>query len=396
MGKAINLRKRVSSYFLNKDLGEKTRALVSQIEKIKTISVNSEVESFLLEERLIKKYTPRYNINLKDGKSYPLLKITVKEKYPAVVVIRKKDDLKSLYFGPYTSASSLRTVLKLLRKIFPYQSVVNHSNRLCLYYHLGLCPCPSVTKDENYKKTIKHIVKFLNGNTKQLVKDLGKERKDYSKSEDFENAAIIQKKIDAINLITSPFYKPFEYENNPNFKSDIRQAELNSLIEILNNNGLFVKKLDKIECYDISNISGTNSTASMVVLTNGEKDTSSYRRFKIRRFYNNKPNDFAMMQEVLERRLKHLEWQMPNLIVVDGGKGQVSSAKEVLDKLESDIPLIGLAKRDEIIITSNLEEIKLPKDSKALLTIMRIRDEAHRFAITYHKKLRSKSMISSS
>lgn len=393
MGKAINLKKRVSSYFLNKDLGEKTKALVSQIKKIKTISVNSEVESFLLEERLIKKYTPKYNISLKDGKSYPFLKITINEKYPTLIVVRKNDDPKALYFGPYTSANSLKTVLKLLRKIFPYQSVVNHANKLCLYYHLGLCPCPQVTKDENYKKTIKHIIKFLNGNTKLLINDLNKERDNYSKQEDFENASLIQKKINAITLITSPFYRPFEYENNPNFKSDVRQSELNSLVEILNNNGVAVQKLDRIECYDISNISGTNSTASMVVLTNGEKDTQSYRRFKIKKFYNNKPNDFAMMQEVLERRLKHLEWPMPDLIVVDGGKGQVSSAKKILDEISSNISLIGLAKREETIITSNLEEIKLPKDSKALLTIIRIRDEAHRFAITYHKKLRSKSIF---
>ena len=390
MGKAINLRKRVSSYFANKDLGEKTKALVAQIAKIKTISVQSEVEAFLLEERLVKKYNPHFNIALKDDKSYPLIKITVKQKYPAVLIVRKKDDAKALYFGPYTSATSLRTVLKLLRKIFPYKSVENHSKRVCLYNHLGLCPCPEATNDLGYKNTVKYIINFLNGNTKKVIKDLEKERESNSKTLDFENASKIQRKIDAIHLITSPFYKPFVYEENPNFRSDLLEQQLNSLIEILNKNNVKVKKLERIECYDISNISGKNATGSMVVLKNGEKDTDSYRRFKIKGFYNNKANDFAMHQELIRRRLGHSEWPMPDLIVTDGGKGQVSSVLKVLNELNIDIPLVGLAKREETIVTSNLLEIKLPKDSKALLLIIKIRDEAHRFAITYHKKLRSK------
>ena len=176
---------------------------------------------------------------------------------------------------------------------------------------------------------------------------------------------------------------------NPNFKEDILQQSLDSLIEILNTNGVSVKNLERIECFDISNISGKNATASMVVLKRGEKDSNSYRRFKIRGFFNGKPNDFAMMSEVLKRRFNHKEWPSPDLLVVDGGKGQVSTASKVLEELNLQIPLIGLAKRDEMIIKSSLSEINLPKDSKALLMIMKIRDEAHRFAITYHKKLRS-------
>ncbi len=300
------------------------------------------------------------------------------------------DDSKALYFGPFTSATSLRTVLKLLRKIFPYKSVINHGNRICLYNHLGLCPCPEVTNDINYTKTIKHIIDFMNGKSKNVIKDLEKERERLSKNEDFEEARKFQVKIDAIKLITSPFYKPFEYEENPNLKDDVIFSQLNSLIEILNTNGVGVKKLDRIECYDISNTQGTNPTASMVVLTNGNIDKSQYRRFKIKSDFNNLPNDFGMIKEVIERRL-HNSWQLPDLFLIDGGKGQVSSAKEILDKLQVNIPVIGLAKREETIITSDLQEIKLPKDSKALLMIMKIRDEAHRFAITYHKKLRSKA-----
>jgi excinuclease ABC subunit C len=332
-------------------------------------------------------------MRLIDDKRYPSLKITVKDKYPKVLFIRKPENDKALYFGPYTSATALRTVLKLLRRIFPYQAVVNHPNKLCLYYHLGLCPCPTITKDEHYQKNIKHIIDFLDGNKNLLIKDLEKERNQASRNEDFENAQKIQKQIDSVTLITSSFYKPFEYEENPNLRSDIVAFDLQSLKDILIENGVVVSDLDRIECYDISNTSGLNATGSMVVFANGEKDSSSYRRFKIKKDYHNKPNDFAMMQEVLQRRLAHKDWPKPSLIIVDGGKGQVSSVKEIFNQMSLEIPLIGLAKRDETIITNDLREIKLPKNSHALQLIMRLRDEAHRFAITYHKKLRSKQFI---
>ena len=394
MGKAINLKKRVSSYFKTKNLGERTKALVSHIKKIKTVEVGSELESFLLEERLIKKLKPKYNIKLTDGKSYPLIKISVKNKYPSVLVVRKEEKDKSIYFGPYTSANSVRTVLKIVRRIFPYQSVLNHSNKKCFYFHLGLCPCPLATGDTTYKKTIKHIIEFMNGNSLKLLKELEKERDSLSKSEEYEKAKKIQTKIDAIKLVTSSFYKPFEYEENPNLRADVVSEKLQSLKKILTENNVMVKDLNRIECFDISNTSGINATGSMVVFTNGEKDSSSYRRFKIKKDYKNKPNDFAMMQEVLERRLKRKDWLFPSLLIIDGGKGQVSSVGEVLNKLSLNVPLIGLAKKEETIITSDLKEIKLKKDSKELLLLMQIRDEAHRFAISYHKKLRSKFIFS--
>ena len=394
VGKAKNLKNRVSSYFSSKDLGEKTRILVSQIHQIKTIEVSSEIESFLLEEKLIKQYLPKYNIKLIDGKRFPSIKITIKDKYPKILLVRKQDDQKALYFGPYISTQSLRMVLKMLRRIFPYVNANNHPNKLCLYYHLGLCPCPNVTNDKNYRKTISHIVDFLNGESKKVIKDLEKERNEFSKNENYEEAKNVQKQIDAVALITSHVYKPFEYELNPNLRSDVIAEQLLSLKQILNTNDVYVSDLNRIECYDISNTSGLNATGSLVVITNGEKDTSSYRRFKIRRDYKNKPNDFAMLQEVLQRRLKHKNWPYPSLLVVDGGKGQVSSAKEILDMLNLKIPLIGLAKREETIITDNLKEIVLSRDTKALLLIMKIRDEAHRFAITYHRKLRSELIFS--
>ncbi len=390
VGKALNLRKRVSSYFSSKELGQKTKNLVSDIASIKVVGVSSEIEAFLLEERLIKKYKPKYNIKLLDGKSFLGLKITIKDEYPKVLLVRKEGDKTSLYFGPFTSAKSLRTVYKLLRRIFPFQAVTNHPDKYCLYHHLGLCPCPTVTKDKNYKRNIKHIIDFLNGDTAGVVRELENERDNYSKQDDFENAQKIQEKINSIKLITSPVYKPLEYELNPNLRIDIISEELDSLKNILIQNDVHPKNLERIECYDISTFQGKSSTASMVVFANGEKDSSSYRRFRIKEDYGGLPNDFAMLSEVLERRLKRTDWKMPSLIIVDGGKGQVSSAQAVLKSLNLDIPLIGLAKKEEIIITSELREVKLPHTDKSLHLLMRIRDEAHRFAINYHRKLRSK------
>jgi excinuclease ABC subunit C len=188
-----------------------------------------------------------------------------------------------------------------------------------------------------------------------------------------------------------------EYDVNPNLRIDIREKEMQELTQILNNNGMNLKSLSRIECYDISNLQGTNATGSMVVFIHGEKEGSQYRKFKIKK--DGKPDDYEMMKEVLKRRFKHKEWDFPNLIIVDGGKGQVSTAQQILQEYNLNIPLIGLAKREETIVIpkfsiSSFEEVLLPKNSLSLHLIMRIRDEAHRFAITYHKKLRSRAIFS--
>lgn len=370
---------------------------MAQIAQIRTIIANSEIEAFLLESKYIKKYKPKYNIKLTDDKAYPMVKIIVRDHCPRVLVVRRVDDGRSVYFGPFPNgALALRTVLKTIRRIFPYVSVPNHAKRICLYYHLGLCPCPPVFNSpefkKEYKNDIKHIADFLNGNTKKIIKDLKKERNILSKNEQFEKANKLQNKISAIELITGPFYKNnLDLDINPNLPEDLREKEMKDLINILNKNNIPVKSSGRIECYDISNISGTNATGSMVVFINGKKDGNWYRKFKIKTL--NTPNDFAMMEEVLRRRLKHAEWPYPDLLIVDGGKGQVSTTVKVLNNLEIKLPIIGLAKKEETIITSELKEISLPKNSGALKLIMRIRDEAHRFAIIYHRKLRSKSLL---
>lgn len=410
IGKANDLKARVSSYFINHDLGEKTRAMVSRINKINITIVESELEALLLEAFYIKKFRPKYNIVQKDNKTYIRVRITINDPYPAVLLARREDDPKSIYFGPYPSSRSVKTVLRTIRRVFPFQSVLNHPKKICLYNHLGLCPClPFYEKEEIlkklYKKNIRGIIKIFEGKSRIIMKELENRRDKASANEDFEEALVFQKKIDALSLITQPFHKPFEYDVNPNLRSDLRAAELSALKDALSihiENGLEFKapaKLGRIECYDISNTQGTNPTASMVVLVDGEIDKSQYRKFRMRSLG---PNDFAMMQEVISRRLKHKEWNLPDLIIVDGGRGQVSSALEVVRSSGFGIPVIGLAKREETIIApfENLpfikdqiafEEISLPKNSPALNLIMRIRDEAHRFAITYHKKLRSKN-----
>lgn len=436
--------------------------MVSQIHTIRITLVESEFEALLLEAFYIKKYKPKYNIRLTDNKSYIRIRITIKDVYPKVLLARREDTDDSVYFGPYPSSSAVKSVLKTIRRIFPFQSVPNHPKRICLYNHLGLCPCPPVNDSpalrKEYKKNIKGIIRILEGESKKVMKDLEKERDQLSAHELYEEAQRIQKRINALSLITTPVRRPFEYDANPNLRVDIRQQELNGLLAVLNAEGFFnITNLERIECYDISNIQGTNATASMVVFIHGEKDSSQYRKFKIRK--TGKPNDFAMMKEVLTRRFKHDEWNTPDLIIVDGGKGQVNAGLNAMAQSGVVIPMIGLAKREETIIIpilplsrpsplkeeeatatpspsqgegwgegkkdaynnqtpntykelinyhflnteddsktliineDNFTEVSLPKNSPSLHLLQRIRDEAHRFAITYHRKLRSKNAL---
>ncbi len=410
VGKAKNLKARVSSYFTNiKQLGEKTRALTEQIDKIKIVIVESELESLLLEAFYIKKYKPKYNIRLTDSKSYLLIRITVKDRFPAVLLARRMDDPNSLYFGPYPNSQAIKSVLKTLRRIFPFMSTINHPARRCLYNHLDLCPCLPFNDTREKRKenleNLKNIIRILEGGTRKLLKELEKDRELASKNERFEEALILQKRINALRYITQPFYQPIEYDLNPNLREDIRHKELTDLRKILEHAGYLIEKeITRIECYDISHIQGTNTTGSMVVFINGEKESSQYRKYRIRHLKT--PDDFASMREVLTRRFRHTEWDYPDLLVIDGGKGQVSATLDVLRELQLQIPLIGLAKRIETIVIptnhpkfildkkENFREVVLPHELGALKLLMRIRDEAHRFAITYHRKLRSKAAIS--
>jgi len=400
VGKAKDLKKRVSSYFSNKALDAKTLKLVAEINSLDYIPVTSEIEAFLLESQMIKRHKPFYNIKLMDDKSYPYISIT-KGNNPAVMVVRSTKDKNAYYFGPYTDSKAVKTVLKLLRRVFPYQSVKNHAKRKCLYFHLNLCPCVIAVPQnlETYKKNLSRVRKFLKGESKSLINDLIKEQKNHIKNEEFEKASEIQGKIEYINHITSENYDPFRYLEQPDFYYKRVTDEKTSLENILK--PYFGKlNLKRIECYDISNFSGRQATGSMVVFINGDKSGKDYRRFKIKT--KDTPDDFFMMKEMLSRRFKSNGWGEPDLVVIDGGKGQVSSALVTLVAGGKQIPLIGLAKREETIVIPQKQmgqkmeflEIKLPHDTGGINLLRRIRDEAHRFAITYHRLLRKKRMIS--
>ena len=401
MGKAKNLKKRVGSYFKTTQLEGKTIRLVNDAVSIDTIVVASEIEAFLLESNLIKKYRPQYNVLFKDDKSYTSLEIGRKP-IPYVVLTRKRTNPPAggaVYFGPFTSSSDLKIVLKILRRIFPFQSVKNHPPRRCLYYHIGLCPCIPAFPDRlfEYKKDIKKITNFLKGDVGSVVSELKSEQKEFVASEEFEKAGEIQKKIEKINYITSKNYDPFNYEEKPDFYFERIKGEVDSLREILTKYGLPISELNRIECYDISNISGKNATGSMVVFTDGDTNKNEYRRFKIK--FKKTPDDFEMMREVLRRRIKRTDWEMPNLMVIDGGRGQVSAVLQVFTETNFKVPVIGLAKREETIIipiriASGVDfiEVKLPNSTPGINLLRRIRDEAHRFAITYHRLLRKKAL----
>lgn len=418
VGKAIDLNSRVSSYFSSHHSGSfKTEALIEKIRDIDTILVESELEALILEANLIKKYLPSYNISLKDDKDYLYIKIT-KEPFPRVITARKQDlknDLK--YFGPFPSSRTVRETLKILRRVFPWCSnppkivggslklpsrpgfldsyytaessgtIAKTRQRPCFYFHLRLCPgaCVGQIDQKDYRKIINRFMAFLEGKKSELVEDLTHDMEYASKEERFEDAAFIKRLLGGISYLIQP-NRTQSYLENPNFLEDERQKALEELQQVL----ALPSIPERIECYDISNIQGTDSTGSMVVLTHGEVDKSQYRRFKIK--ITGKPNDYAMHAEMMGRRLKN-DWPLPDLIIIDGGRGQVRAVNHELRTMNHELPIYGLAKRMEWLYPPEGEIIKLPQRSPALNLLKKIRDESHRFAITYHRKLRSKSFF---
>lgn len=396
IGKAVDLFSRVSSYFNNTWKDVKTAKLVENISSAQTIIVESEIEALILEANMIKKFMPLYNIRLTDDKDY-LYVVVTDEEFPKVLTARKKDLIKvKKWFGPYPSATIVKTTLKKLRRVFPwcsgkyYVSSIKYQGKrkACFYYHIGQCPgaCVGEISHEDYMKIIRRFTKFLDGKKKELLEELTDEMEQFSKDLKFEEASKIKKIIEGINYITAPT-KITNYLVNPNFLEDLNQNSLVELQRDLNLPELPVR----IEAYDISNLSGKEATGSMVVLTNGEIDKSQYRRFKIR--VSGKPNDVGMHKEMMQRRLKHAEWLFPQLILVDGGRGQSHAIAQLCNQSGFNIPVFGLAKRMEWIYPPEGEIIKLPKKNLGLRLLQKIRDESHRFAITYHRKLRAKAFL---
>lgn len=473
IGKAKVLRNRVKSYFSNfQRLETRIQSMLLQAADIEFMLTDSEVEALVLESNLIKKYKPKYNSMLVDDKSYVYVRFprtkTSKEyqPIPTIKVVRQKDSEPAIYYGPYPDSNAVKRLISRTRKIFPYcttntkvivppranQMLVSKS-RPCFYHEIGLCSggCGGLVTRGEYEYNLHQIERLFKGEKSQLVLELEMEMKKAAKDLNFEEAAKFRNmlkdiKYVGVNINIDKDTDEYLVMANKQAKRERSVTELISFLAFPQEK-LSDKENFRIECYDISNIQGKYAVGSMVVSVDGQMRPDLYRRFRIK--MKNEPNDFAMMQEMLTRRFRQLlassehkkaeengeffdlpdelekrakNWQpdpsfsqLPDLIIVDGGKGQLSSAFKILNgfKLQEKIPIVGLAKREEDIFKvndqfsefskeeweeakiadENFTKIHLPRKSEALYLVQRIRDEAHRFAITYHRKVRSKAFI---
>ena len=509
VGKAVVLKNRVRSYFRNlASHTPKVKAMVAKIAEIETIVTSSEVEALILECNLIKKYRPRYNISLKDDKTYPYLKVTMQEDFPRLYMTRRLQRDGAKYYGPYADAGAMHATVKLLRTMFPLRTCRKmNPDRPCLNYHIKRClaPCAGYVSRDEYGKMIKSVCMVLDGRTTELERDLKQRMQEAAENYAFEEAARLRDQLQAVERLNesqkavttnggdmdiigfaqdmtgnclqiffvrkgkligrdnfflqdgseapqevlTAFIK--QYYNEATFipreivlpqlpeaeeqqlielwlrEKAERRVELltpqrgikRELLQLANDNALKLlaerlrkgslslkndeqaaeelqqalgleHSLERMDCFDISHTQGSETVASMVVFRNGSISKKDYRKYKIVSA-EGKPDDFKSMQEVVYRRYKDYE-DLPNLVVIDGGKGQLSSALEVIRGLGlADLPVVGLAKREEeIFLPHQSTSIMLDRDSAALHLIQRIRDEAHRFAITFHRKLRGK------
>ncbi|MCM8801057.1 MAG: excinuclease ABC subunit UvrC [Candidatus Omnitrophica bacterium] len=381
IGKAKSLRKRVQAYFSH-FLSTKTQAMVAKIAEIEYRIAGSESQAQLLEASLIKQHLPIYNISLKDDKSFPLIRIT-DEEFPAINICRRKKISQqdtSLYLGPYTNAKLLRQALRSIRKIFGFRSCRRLPKKICLYGRINLCPAPCIGKIsiEDYQEIIQEIKMFLTSQNEKLIEHLNSKMQLLAKEKRFEEAARIRDQIYALSVI---------------FKS---QKTYHDELEDLKNL-LGLKKIpERIEAFDVSNLFGKEACGSMVSFYKGVPDKANYRRFRIKTV--EKIDDYKMLAEILFRRYSRVIREnlfLPDLILIDGGRSHLLTAQRQLLNLGLKIPLAGIAKdKENIYIPDKAKPIRLDLSTPALNLIRRIRDEAHRFAISYHRLLRKKSLIS--
>lgn len=427
IGKAVNLRNRSKSYFQNfKKLDPKVKVMVEQIEDVEYLVTDSDVEALLLETNLIKKYKPKYNRMMKDDKSYIWVMIPKGEDFPRLQIVREQKVKNADYFGPYPETMPVRRILKKMRHIFPYRSCtrkiqevevdgkkrVKSSNpEPCLYYYMGQCnaPCAGKISKKEYGKGISDIRRFFRGEKGVIVERLKGEMIEFSDQRRFEKAAFVRDRIQDINYVTQKIRirKDMDEDLLKKEKGKLQLKAVEQLLEKLKIEGLNMKSKFKVETYDISNIQGTNATGSMIVFVDGKSEKSLYRKFKIKT--KSTPDDFEMMREVFKRRFNRKNKKedksfdvLPGLLVVDGGKGQLSATYHILQDLEIDVPIIGLAKREEEVFKIvekegelEFKKIRLPRRSDALYLLQKVRDEAHRFALGYHRKLRGRAQIKS-
>ncbi len=384
VGKAIDIRKRVSSYFRANTQSLKTDVLVKHIADIDTIQTASEAEALLLEASLIKQHQPKYNVELKDNKSYPYIEIT-KEAFPLVSIVRldhgKYDSAAAEYYGPYVNPKLIREALQIIRKIFPFRSCVPFASKVCLDYHIGLCqgPCEGKISKIEYARNIRSVKLILEGKKDDLYRHLHAQMEELARANDFEAAARVRDQIRAIGALYSG-------TKDLNYAKEAEQIQRAFGLD---------KSPARIECFDISNIMGQQAVVSMVSFLNGKPDKSNYRRFRIKTVEG--IDDFKMIAEVVRRRYIRLQAEKktyPDLIIIDGGKGQLGAAVDELKKLQVSIPIISLAKREEeVFVPGKRNSIRLAEDSLGLHLLQRIRNEAHRFGLKYHTLLRAKKMV---
>lgn len=386
IGKAAVLNNRVRQYFQKKNPHDtKTMLLVQDIADLEWITLDSEIDALFLEAELVRRYLPHYNILLRDDKSTSYIRIDYKSAHPTVTVIRRPLDDGAEYFGPYFVASSVSKALRCLRRVFPFSThTKNIPKRVCLQYHLGLCPGLEENKTSlsDYRKNLKNLTSYLRGNRQKLITQFQKEMELASKNRQFELAVRLRNQLFALkNLSKQIIFSDKEFLD---ISKDEGLSELAKLLSL-------EYPPRRIEGFDISHMSGTDNVASMVVFVNGLPLKTEYRKFKMRLPGN---DDFAHMREVIRRRLSDKNrkvWGMPNLILIDGGKGQLSAAIGVRDELGlNNVPMIGLAKREEKIILSNggFKIVDLPRSSPVIKLLQRVRDESHRFAVSYHSSLK--------
>jgi excinuclease ABC subunit C len=525
VGKAINLRNRVRSYFqAGQNLPEKTERMVSRVADIDFFIAASEQEALVLESTLVKQYHPHFNVRLKDDKSFPYLKIDIKEEWPKLFITRRMEQDGGRYFGPFTSAWSVKQTLRVLQNIFPLRicskATAHAARRPCLEYHMKRClaPCAGAVSKGEYAQLIREVILFLEGKQDRVVKELNSKMKKAVEALDFEKAAMIRDQIQAINIVieqqkiaarvrgeqdviafaqnrdeafiqvffvrngrltgresyllqgtqheppqsimtgfikqyyaSSPHVPPLLVLQYPIEDSEVirewlqskrggkveiqapRRGNKKQLVDTVAENArqglehikikelaapreldpaleevqkeLGLKKLpERMEAYDISNIQGVSAVGSMVVFEKGKPKPAHYRRFKIKTVTG--ANDYAMMQEVLQRRFSHAgsgestkedTWAiMPDLVLIDGGKGQLNAAIEAMKESGSKVPVASLAKEnEEIYIPGRKEPIVLPKTSAGLQLLQRLRDEAHRFAVSYFTRVHQKKTFTS-
>ncbi len=390
VGKAAVLKNRVRQYFHKTQKDPKTTALVREIADTDWIVVDTEMDALFLESEMIKRYMPKWNILLRDDKTVIYVRIDMKSEVPYVSFTRTPQDDKATYIGPFYGKLAVEKALRILRKVFPYYDKP-YDGKKTLNTDLGLTPGVEIGKitPQEYKKNLRKLMLYLEGGRHKLINELEKQMKQAAKSEEFEEAAEIRKQLFGLKELQKKIV--FSDKEFLDISSDQALLDLQMALHL-------PEPPRRIEGYDISHQSGTNVVGSMVVFVNGASDRSEYRKFKLR---HQKNDDTANLREVIERRLKHPEWEFPNLIILDGGVGQVNAVKDLL--AENNIAVIGRDKSGDhtrnaevsIIIPQgdSYRTLHLQPGSHIAKLIARIDDEAHRFAITYHTLLKRKQML---